>query len=74
MADCYDVNSNDLPDDAFLIMYTLLDCKQKKDKTLLKQAQTMTCAYSVKEFHGASTTVCLLYVKNKIVIPTSLTN
>jgi hypothetical protein len=33
---CYGLNSNDLPDDAFPVLYTLLDCKQKKDKTLLK--------------------------------------
>ncbi len=36
MADCYDLDSDDLPDNAFLISYTLLDHKQKKDKTLLK--------------------------------------
>jgi hypothetical protein len=50
-------------------LYTLLDCKQKKDKTLLKWAQTMTC----KKFHGGSTTVRFMCFKDKIVIPTSLT-
>jgi hypothetical protein len=35
MADCYGLNSDDL-DNAFPFSYTLLDCKQKKDKTLLK--------------------------------------
>ncbi len=35
MADCYGLNSNDLPDDAFLVSYTLLDHEQKKDKTLI---------------------------------------
>jgi hypothetical protein len=34
MADCYGLNSDDLPDNAFPISYTLLHCKQKKDKTL----------------------------------------
>jgi hypothetical protein len=34
MADCYGLDSHDLPDDAFLISYTLLDQEQKKDKTL----------------------------------------
>jgi hypothetical protein len=72
MADCYGLDSNDLPDDAFLISYTLLDHEQNKDRTLLKQAQTMTHAYSLKKFHGGSTTVCLLCFKDKIVIPTSL--
>ncbi len=73
MADCYGLNSNDLPDNAFPILYTLCDCGQKKDKTLLKQAQTMTRVYSLKKFHGGSTTVHLLCFKDKIVILTSLT-
>jgi hypothetical protein len=47
MADCYGLDSNDLTDDAFPISYTLLDRKQKKDKTLLKRAQTTTRAYSL---------------------------
>jgi hypothetical protein len=58
---------------AFPILYTLLDHKQKKDITLLNQAQTMTRAYSLKKFHGGSTTFCLLCFKDKIVVPTSLT-
>jgi hypothetical protein len=33
IADCYGLNSDDLPDDAFPISYTLIDCEQKKDKT-----------------------------------------
>jgi hypothetical protein len=72
MADCYGLNSDDLPDDAFPVSYTLLDCEQKKDKTLLKQAQTMTHVYFLKKFHGGSTTVCLLCFTDKIVIQTSL--
>jgi hypothetical protein len=71
MADCYGLDSNDLPDNAFLISYTLIDWKQKKDKALLKQAQTGS--YSLKKFHGGGATVCLLCFKDKIVIPTSLT-
>jgi hypothetical protein len=70
MADCYGLDS-DFPDNAFLISYTLIDHKQKKDKTLLKRAQTHS--YSLKKFHGGSTTVCFLCFKDKIVIPTSLT-
>jgi hypothetical protein len=38
MADCYGLNSDDLPVDSFPVSYTLLDHEQKKDKTLLKQA------------------------------------
>jgi hypothetical protein len=71
MADCYGLDSDDLPDNTFPISYTLIDHKQKKDKTLLKQAQT--CLYSLKKFHGGGTTVCLLCFKDKIVIWTSLT-
>ena len=36
MADCYGLDSDDLPDNTFLISYTLIDHEQKKDKTLLK--------------------------------------
>jgi hypothetical protein len=36
MADCYSLDSDDFPDDTFPVSYTLLDCKQKKDKTILK--------------------------------------
>jgi hypothetical protein len=73
MAGCYGLDSDDLPDDAFPVSYTLLDCKQRKYETLLKQAQTMTHAYSLKKFHGGDTTVHLLCFKDKTVMPTSLT-
>jgi hypothetical protein len=73
MADCYGLDYDDLPDHAFLISYTLLDHKQKKDKMLLKQAQTMTHAYSLKKLHEGRATFCLLCFKDKIVILTSLT-
>jgi hypothetical protein len=36
MADCYGLDSDDLPDNAFPISYTLINHEQKKDKTLLK--------------------------------------
>jgi hypothetical protein len=36
MADCYGLDIDDLSDNAFPISYTLIDHKQKKDKTLLK--------------------------------------
>jgi hypothetical protein len=63
IADCYGLDSDDLPDDAFPISYTSIDCEQKKDKTLLKQAQTHS--YSLKKFHGGGTTVHLLCFKDK---------
>jgi hypothetical protein len=71
MADFYGLDSDDLPDNAFPISYTLIDCEQKKDKTLLKQAQTGL--YSLKKFHGGGATVHLLCFKDIIVILTSLT-
>jgi hypothetical protein len=73
MADCYGLDTDDLPDNAFPISYTLLDHEKKKDKTLLKRAQSMTRAYSLKKFHGGGTTVRLLCFKDKTVVPTSLT-
>jgi hypothetical protein len=36
MADCYGLDSDDHPDNAFPISYTLIDHEQKKDKALLK--------------------------------------
>ena len=35
MADCYGLDKDDLPSDAFPITYQLINCKQNKDKTLL---------------------------------------
>jgi hypothetical protein len=63
MADCYGLNSDHIPDDAFPVSYTLPDHKQKKDKTLLKQAQTMTCAYSLKKFHVVAFAYCATKIK-----------
>ena len=34
-ADCYGLNKDDLPSDAFLITYQLINHEQNKDKTLL---------------------------------------
>ena len=59
MADCYGLDSDDLPDNAFLISYTLIDHEQKKDKTLLKQAQTRS--YSLKKFHGDK--ICMMMTR-----------
>ena len=35
MADCYGLNKDDLPSDAFLSTYQLINCEQNHDKTLL---------------------------------------
>jgi hypothetical protein len=37
MADCYDLDSDDLPDDAFPVSYTLLDREQRMIKLFLSE-------------------------------------
>jgi hypothetical protein len=66
MADCYGLDSDDLPDDSFQVLYTVLDRQHRKDKTLLKQAQTMTCAYSLKKFHGAAPLFAYCVLKTRL--------
>jgi hypothetical protein len=67
MADCYGLDSDDLPNDGFPISETLLDCEQKKDKTLLKQPQTTTHAYSLKSFMGAAPLFAYCVSKTKLL-------
>jgi hypothetical protein len=67
IANCYGLDSDDLPDNAFLVSYTLLDCKQMKDKTLLNQAQTTICAYSLKEIHGGAPLFTYCVSKTKLL-------
>jgi len=55
MSDSYGLNSDDLTNDIIPISYTLLDHEQKKDKALLKHAQSTTRAYFLKQiFMGAA--------------------
>ena len=54
MADCYGLDKDNLPSDAFLITYQLINCKQNKDKTLLVTIKNGGKNYSLKEFHGGS--------------------
>ena len=35
MVDCYRLDKDDLPSNAFLITYQLINCEQNNDKTLL---------------------------------------
>ena len=48
MADCYGLDKDDLPSDAFPITYQLINCKQNKDKILLT-----TIKQGVKYVHYA---------------------
>jgi len=72
MADCYGLDNDDLPLNAFPVSYALLDREQKKDKTLLNRVRNSAQEYSLKKFHGGGNTVHLLCFKDRIVVPTSL--
>ena len=52
MADCYGINKDDLPSDAFVITYQLINHKQNKDKTLLATIKQGVKHYMLEEFHG----------------------
>ena len=64
---------DDLPCNAFLITYQLINYEQNKDKTLLATAKGVT-HYMLKEFHGGNRSPQLLCYKNMIVIPKGLQN
>ena len=72
MADCYGLDKDDLPSDAFLITYQLINCEQNNDKTLLATIKNSAKDYSLKEFHGGGRSSQLLCYKNRIIIPQGL--
>ena len=59
MADCYGLDKDDLPSDAFPITYQLINHEQNKDKTLLATAKGAK-HYTLKEFHGGDRSPQLL--------------
>ena len=71
MADCYGLDKDDLPSNAFLITYQLINHEQNKDKTLLTITKGVK-HYMLKEFHGGDRSPQLLCYKNRIVIPKGL--
>ena len=73
LANCYGLDKDDLPSDAFPITYQLINHKQNKDKTLLATAKGVK-HYMLKEFHGGDRSPQLLCYKNRIVIPKGLQN
>ena len=73
MADCYGLNKDDLPSDAFPSTYQLINHEQNKDKTLLTTAKGAK-HYMLKKFHGGDRSPQLLCYKNMIVIPKGLQN
>ena len=60
IADCYGLDKDDLPRDAFPITYQLINCKQNKDKTLLTTIKQGTKHYMLKEFHGGGGGVLMI--------------
>ena len=72
MVDCYGLDKDDLPSDAFLITYQLINCKQTKDETLLATIKQGAKHHMLKEFHGGGRASQLLCYKDRIVIPKGL--
>ena len=72
MVDCYGLDKDDLPSDAFPITYQLINCKQTKDKTLLTTIKQGAKHYMLKEFHGGGRSSQLLCYKDRIVLPKGL--
>ena len=72
MVDCYGLDKDDLPCDAFPITYQLINRNQTKDKTLLTTIKQGAKHYMLKEFHGGSRSSQLLCYKDRIVIPKGL--
>ena len=72
IADCYWLDKDDLPSDAFLITYQLINCEQNHDKTLLVTIKNGAKNYLLKEFHGGGRSSQLLCYKNRIIIPQGL--
>ena len=73
LVNCYGLNKDDLPSDAFPITYQLINHEQNKDKTLLATTKGAK-HYMLKEFHGCNRSPRLLCYKNRIVIPKGLKN
>ena len=74
LANCYGLDKDDLPSNAFLITYQLINHEQNNDKTLLATATKGMKHYMLKEFHGGDRSPQLLCYKNKIRIPKGLQN
>ena len=54
MVDCYGLDKDDLPSDAFLITYQLINHKQNKDKTLLTTIKQGQSTIHLKSFMGVA--------------------
>ena len=73
MVDCYGLDKDDLPSDAFQITHQLINCKQQKDKTLFATINQGAKHYTLQEFHGGGRSSWLLSCyKDRIMIPQGL--
>ena len=54
MADCYGLDKDDLPSNAFPISYQLINCAQNHDKTLLVTIKNGKKITRLKSFMGAA--------------------
>ena len=54
MADCYGLDKDDLPSDAFPITYQLINCKQNYDKTLLTTFKMVQKIFPLTLFCGGN--------------------
>ena len=54
IADCYGLIKDDLPSDAFLITYQLINHEQNNDKTLLVTIENGAKIICLKSFMGAA--------------------
>ena len=54
IADCYGLDKDDLPSDAFLITYQLINRKQNNDKTLLATIKNGAKKFPLKSFMGVA--------------------
>ena len=60
LVNCYGLDKDDLPSNAFPITYQLINHEQNKDKTLLTTAKGPK-HYMLKEFHGGKSPQLLCY-------------
>ena len=63
IAECYGLDKDDLPSDAFPITYQLINCHQNTDKTLLVTIKNGAKNYSLQEFYGGGRSTYLICYK-----------
>jgi transposase InsO family protein len=72
IAECFGLDDDDLPADAFPLTYSTIAKHQLNDKPLLNQLKTHAEGYSLKSFRGGGKEKSLICRNGKIVIPPTL--